>query len=128
MLAELKAFLLKRLFLTYVPYLIAWTVYLVWGMKNTFSVDLDTIRAYDGSAVTVALAMQLVLLFFVVRDWIGVIRSFTLGYPSVFIALITKMQFCMIDQLLLAIFSIWGIVASCSSQFDTCIADEIEGC
>ena len=41
------------LLLTYVPYLIAWTVYVVWGMINTYSADRDEIKRYNSSGVTV---------------------------------------------------------------------------
>ena len=116
------------LMLTYVPVLCLWTWFCVWGCMNSFWIDRSQMRVINNGMVIVGQIMQYMILFFVIRDWLGVVKSITMGYPSVFVALAIKMQFCLLDQLLILVFAIWGLIAALSDSAQACAKSEIVGC
>ena len=87
----------KALVFGYCPYLALWTAFVTWGMVSTYRADFEGIKRYSNTAVTVGLILQYILLFVVVRDWIGVIEAFRTNFPSPFIALAHKLKWCLCD-------------------------------
>ena len=87
----------KMLLFAYVPFIILETWFCVWGSKQTFGFDRTGIKIYGNGMVVVGQIMQYLIIYFVIRDWYGVVKAFTSGFPSVFVALGIKLQFCCLD-------------------------------